>query len=316
MKMHSFLGRFALVFAAAFVAAWFAGCGSGSATEDSSASGAAAGSIGAAIAASGSTGTTSRSLRALTPCPTLKTAAGSGCAAGPGTTVNLTYDACSFGSSTAKWTGTLEVGVTGSGNTITCGSFPFNGSSTGTITRQFVDGGNNPQTGTRTSSFGTVVTIDHHTANLGNYEGDTIAANVGTGYGDVVTWTGGKRTGIQVRQRVYSSLFDHSVNGSVTISESSGIAASNRTVTGSVDVYHNKLKVKGTSTFNNVVYVDTCCNPTSGSISTAFAKTSQSGTVGAALDGKTETLTFTGCGTATFVDYKGTSSNVTLSHCL
>lgn len=314
MRIYSFPARLALVVFAVSAATYLAACKSSSSTvDDTSASGAAASAVGGAIAGSGPSGKETRSER-TTACPTLK--ATTGCTQTSSTLVDLAYNTCSFGTSQATWSGTLEVGVTGGGNTITCGTFPFNGSSTGTITRQFVDGGGNPSTATRTSALGTVVTIDHQTADLGNYQGDAISANVGSGYGAVVTWTSGKRTGIELRERVHSTLFDHSVNGSVTISESSGIAAANRTVTGSVDVYHNKLKVKGTSTFNNVVYNDTCCTPVSGSVSTAFAATSQSGTAGAALDGKTETLTFTGCGTGTLVDYRGQSSNVTLSHCL
>jgi hypothetical protein len=37
--------------------------------------------------------------------------------------------------------------------------------------------------------------------------------------------------------------------------------------------------------------------------------------LGSALNGTTETLTFTGCGTATYSGIDGTSGPVTLGHC-
>lgn len=61
------------------------------------------------------------------------------------------------------------------------------------------------------------------------------------------------------------------------------------------------------------------CLPTSGMISTSFSKISNSisprGTLGEALVGTTETLTFTGCGTAVYAGLDGTAGSVTLGHC-
>jgi len=54
-------------------------------------------------------------------------------------------------------------------------------------------------------------------------------------------------------------------------------------------------------------------------ISTSFSKISNSisprGTLGEALVGTTETLTFTGCGTAVYAGLDGTAGSVTLGHC-
>ncbi|MGZ3771722.1 MAG: hypothetical protein ACXVCP_16625 [Bdellovibrio sp.] len=196
---------------------------------------------------------------------------------------------------------------------VTCGTFP---NATGTtLRRQFVSSAGVPGTGSRTSAKGVVVTIDHSSSNLANFDTATIAANIGTGYGSSVTFNGsGARTGVDVKQRLYvSGGFDHSVVGSITISES----GTSRTVSGSLTVYHNKVKVVGTSTFTNVVYNDTACAPVSGSISTSFAAGAHVSptTIGSLMVGKSETLTFNGDGTATLVDYSGASSTVTLGHC-
>ncbi|MGZ3746695.1 MAG: hypothetical protein ACXWRE_04985 [Pseudobdellovibrionaceae bacterium] len=299
------------------------GTASGAAAEDSSSSGLAAASVGGAIASSSSSGTMASTIEApsihsliLSPaiaantCPRVTTANGSGCT-NVSSSVDLTYSACSFGTSLATWSGTLEVSM-GTG-TVSCGTFP---NATGTtLRRQFVSSAGVPGSGSRTSARGVTVTIDHSSNNLSNFDNATITANIGTGYGTSVTFNGsGARTGVNIRQRLYvSGGFDHSIDGNISVSESGG----SRTISGSIKVYHNKVKVVGTSTFNNVVYNDTACAPVSGSITTAFAAgVNVSPTViGNAMVGKSETLTFNGDNTATLVDYSGTSSTVTLSPC-
>lgn len=299
------------------------------ASEDSSTSGAAASSVGGAIAGSDTNGKmawyspelspSSPLISALLPsafaattCPKITTANGSGCT-NASNAVDLTFSSCSHGTSAATWSGTLEVSLS-SGTAISCGTFPSPGSGV-SIRRQFVSSAGVPGTATRTSAKGTVVTIDHQTSNLANFDNQTIAANIGSGYGSTVTFNGsGARTAAAVKQRVYvSGGFDHSVVGSVTISE----VDTTRTVSGSLTVYHNKVKVVATSTFSNVVYNNTSCVPVSGSISTSFAAGTNVSptTLGSALVGKTETLTFNSDGTATLVDYSGTSSTVQLTHC-
>ncbi|MGZ3725782.1 MAG: hypothetical protein ACXWQQ_08270, partial [Pseudobdellovibrio sp.] len=297
-----------------------------SATEDSSTSGVAASSIGGAIAASDSSGNVALNKSLLqkplwsmilqsaqasgTACPKIVTTAGSGCT-NAGSDVDLTYSSCSFGSSAATWSGLLEVSLSG-GGTITCGTFPSPVSAN--IQRQFVSSHTVPGSATRTTARGTVEHIDHSTADLGNFDNQAIATNIGTGYGTVVTFDGsGKRTGVSVKQRIYvTGGLDHSVVGSVSLSET----GTSRTASGSLTIYHNKLKVIATSTFTNVVYNDTACTPVSGSISTAFtAGTASPTALGSLLVGKSETLTFNGDGTATLVDYNGSSSTVSLTHC-
>jgi hypothetical protein len=207
----------------------------------------------------------------------------------------------------AQWTGTLQIGdATG----VSCGAFP-----TTTLTRQFVTSltDSTPDAGLRVAN-GITVELDHKTANLGNYEGDTIVPTIGAGYGEQVTWTNNVRTAVQVSQRIYSvGLFDHSLVGSVAISEAAD--GESRTATGTVTFYQNLLRVKGASTFNNVVYNNSCCDPISGSVTTVYAATSQSGTAGQALDGKSESITFTSCGLATFTAVDGTTTNVSLTQC-
>jgi len=162
---------------------------------------------------------------------------------------------------------------------------------------------------------GVTAYIDHATADLANYEGDSIAANIATGYGSQVTFNGsGARTGVTIRQRVYSTgFFDHSVTGGLSISES----GTTRTVSGSVSTYHNIVQVKGTTTFTSVVYNNTCCLPVSGTISTAFAKTASSPTnvITSAIDGKSESLSISGCGTGTLTTHNGAVVPVALNNC-
>lgn len=294
-------------------------------SEDSSASGAAASSVGGAVSSSSSGGSLTMNQRpgsiwnlvqppalAANVCPTIKTAAGAGCTQVSANVIGLGYSTCSFGMSTATWTGNLEVTLSPA-SAVTCGTFPAPVSAS--LQRQFVSAPGTPGTASRTSASGTVVVIDNQAANLGNFDTQTIAANIGTGYGSAVAFNGaGVRTGVTVKQRVYvTGGFDHSVVGSVSISES----GTTKTASGSVTVYHNKLKVIGTSTFTNVTYNNTSCVPVSGTISTAFAAgTNVAPTAfGAAVVGKTETITFNADGTATLADAGGTSSTVKMSHC-
>jgi hypothetical protein len=306
------------------VSAGGAGGSASGGPEDVSASGAAGTAVGGALAMSSASGTVTRrdwlpevlgipSAYASTACPTVTTAVGLGCTQLNTAFVALSYGNCSFGLSEATWNGILAI----SGGTVTCGTFP-----TGSISRQYVSNATltaTPSVGTRTSEAGTSVTIDHVSPNLTNYQGDTIAASIASpsgsnGYGVKATIAGGVRTGITVNQRLFAGgKFDHTVTGSVTVTEVNG--ATSRTVTGTMTVYHNLLRVEGQSTFNSVLYSNQCCAPTGGNIKTQFFKTSNSGAAGVALDGKFETLTFTGCGSATFVDTGGNQSTVSMTGC-
>ncbi|HWU43637.1 MAG TPA: hypothetical protein VN132_09375 [Bdellovibrio sp.] len=328
---------FSLLTSLGLVTVALTGCGQGSTSASSSsgsssASEMAASSVGGALASSDSSGTMAfsefqrkniwsvlllPSAQATNACPTVASG-GTGCAAS-GNPVLLTYSSCSFGSSAATWSGTLEVSLINNG-AITCGTFPDHAGSrlanNDGILRQFVDGSGNPSTAVRTNAAGVPVIIDHASANLANFDtGTSINPNIGTGYGTKVVFNGsGGRKEVQVRQRLYSAAFDHSIDADVTLSE----AAGTRTITGgTVKVYHNKLKVIGTSTFTNVTYNNQCCNPISGSISTAFSQGANVSptALGALVVGQSETLTFTGCGTATLTNTSGTTTNVTLNNC-
>ncbi len=298
------------------------------AAEDSSASGAAASSVGGSIASSSSSGTVSMFNRngsvwnliqpaafAANICPTIKTAPGAGCTQA-GNAVDLVFGtACSFGTSPAVFSGTLEVSLA-SGTAITCGTFPAPASTS--IQRQFVSSPSVPGSGSRTTAAGTVVVIDNASVKLSNFDNQNIVGNIGATYGTTVTFNGtGARIGVSVKQRVYVQGglgFDHTIDGSVTIAESAGV----RTVTGSTLVYHNKVKVVGTSVFNSVTYNDSSCVPTGGSIKTTFSAGANIAptALGQALVSKFENLAFNGDGTATYTDTSGASSLVKLSHCL
>ena len=312
-------------------------------TEDSSASGTVASAVGGALSSSSSSGTLAfldqkkqptffssfqssmnflPSALAANNCPTFKTAAGSTCTASSGT-MWLTYSSCTSGAST--WSGIQSITLTGGSPIVACGTF-FHPIASNSIIRQFVTAasGTTPGTATTTSGVGTVTTIDHATANLGNFDtGTTIAANVGSGYGTIAGFTSGQKSSLSFAQHISAvnaagkTLYDHSVYTStpLTLTEASG--ATSRTVTGTVTLYHNLLKVVGTSTLTSVVHSDSCCHPTSGTISTTFAAGTNVSptTAGSALVGKTEVMTFTGCGTANLTDSSGATTAVTIKRC-
>ena len=250
---------------------------------------------------------------ASTACPTVRTASGAGCTQNANA-ADVTLASCTYGSGRATWSGTLEMTLS-SGTMVTCGTFPATGSlaNNQSIQRQYVTGGS-PGTATRTSPLGTVITIDHASTNLGNFDtGTTINATIGSGYGTQVVFDGaGHRKQVIINQRISSARFDHSITGSLTVSES----GSTRTISsGTVTVYHNLRKVVGTATFSNVVYDDTCATPVSGTISTSFTAGAHvsPGTAGAAIVGRSETLMFNACGDQTLVDTDGTTNAVVVS---
>lgn len=317
----------------ALIAAFITGCG-GTTTgnplvEDTSASGAVAAVIGGALSGSSANGTLSSAIRqrhswagnwvpeaqAATVCPSFLTS-GSGCTSS-GSTMWLSYAACQFSSGYATWTGTQA--LTMSSGSASCGSFPNPGAN-GSLIRQFVlTASSTIPTGARvTTAYGTTLVIDQLSANLANFDGATIATIANGGYGSKVTFdASGARSSLTLAQRVYSvGLFDHSVTGTVSVSESP--AATSRTVSGSVAVYYNGTRVIGTTTLTNLGHTDSCCLPTSGTLRTSFSAGAHVAPtpLGMYLVGKSETLTFTGCGTATYVNYKGESSDVALSQCM
>jgi hypothetical protein len=345
--MSARLFRYSILLSMIFVMA-LCGCTSNSSSppvvEDTSASGAAGQAAGGALSGSEANGTLAKlgtspsvlfaalsGLGNLIPnawassaCPTFKTASGSGCT-DSGTTMWLDYSDCSFGSSAATWSGVQAI-TRISGAAVTCGTFPTPASS-GTLLRQYVTSvsGNTPGSVTITSSFGTVATVDDVSSNLSNFDGDTFpeitSSPSGGGYGALVIFgASGTRTALELKHRIYvSGSYDHSLTqgagGPLAVTETAG--ATSRTVSGSLIVYHNLLKVIGTATFNTVIHSDDCCQPTGGSISTKFDKGANVNptVAGELFVGKTETLTFTGCGTATYTSPAGVTTDVKVSRC-
>lgn|GEM_PF-1310711 len=306
-------------------------------SDDSSASGAVASSVGGALSNSNSTGAvafydeSSKNFRnsiiqkklwevfrgsfaeAATTCPTILTSSGSECSIS-GAKVDLTYSSCTYGNGGATFNGTLELSASDS-TSLSCGTFPSNLANNVYLQRQFVSAPGTPGTGTRTNKRGVTVNVDHQTANLGNFDNQTISANIGSGYGSQVQFDGaGKRKAVVIRQRLYvTGGFDHSVDGTLTVSAD----GTSRTVNGTVKVYHNKVKVVGTSTFTNLVYDKGSCIPVSGTLSTSFAAGANVATtiIGNQLVGKSESLEFIGSNQANYIQADGTTSTVELTHC-
>jgi hypothetical protein len=317
----------------------FVNCSKGTSSDDSSlaadtsSSGVVASSIGGALSDSSSGGTQAfykkfnnpvtaswQNEFAIVPkasaaglCPTFLTM-GTGCST-TGGTMWLTYSDCTF-TGHAEWNGVQA--ITMSAGSASCGTFPSPGASQ-TLSRQIVTttGGSTPGSLTLTAG-GLTATIDDATANLGNFDSQIIASNVGSGYGSKVTFnSSGFRSNLSLAHHLtVDFLLDHSVTGSVTVTEST--PASSRTLNGTVTVYHNLMRIVGTSILSNVVHENVCCLPVSGSITTSFAAGQNVTTPRAGGDkyiGKSEVLTFTGCGTATFQDINGNTANVTLNRC-
>ena len=307
-------------------------------TEDSSASGAAAQALGGALSASDANGLQAFYSKQSSPvhvahgskweifslfpkayaagiCPTFNTAAGPKCAVSGGN-MWLNYSHCSFPSSSAIWDGVQA--ITMSAGTASCGTFPNPGASS-SLYRQFVSAMNStsPWAMVIRSGYGSVGVVDHVTSNLSNFDNQSIATLINGGYGMRVDFNGtGARSAITLRQRIaVVGSYDHTIDGSLTIAETFG--GSSRTVNGTITVYLNGLQVVGTSVFNTVVHNNICCLPVSGSITTSFAAGANVAptALGTLFVGASETLTFTGCGTAQLQQYDGTVKSVSLSRC-
>jgi hypothetical protein len=267
----------------------FSGCGSSSdtsGTEDSSASGSVASVVGGAYNGSSSSGTQTMNQKsrieillssldpvhqanASTACPTFSAAA---C----GTT--QTYSSCSFGSSSATWSGGVTYACSGS-----------------TVTRTITNGT------TRTNAYGSTITMK--SSGITAFNGTT--ASGGTTFTpSSLTINGVELTG---KSSGGTETFDHVIT-------STALTLSGTTLTGTVTVYHDLAKVIGTSQVN-VGFSSGCCTPTSGTITTAFQAygvfAARSG-----FSGASETLTFTGCGAATYTGPEGYSGSVTLANCI
>jgi hypothetical protein len=113
-----------------------------------------------------------------------------------------------------------------------------------------------------------------------------------------------------------TKFWDHTVSTATPVNiaiANAGTATETRTiaVNSSITVQHNILQATATSLVTQALVLEpgTCsCGPTSGQLTTTY-------TSGAGYTGKSETMTFTGCGTAKFVDTNGNSADVTLARC-
>jgi hypothetical protein len=304
--------------------------------EDTSASGIVASVFGGTLSASIGTGTFNYVGRFTATCPTLLTS-GAGCSSS-GSSGKLTLNSCNFSSSTATWAS----GTTGyvlnsfSGTTpISCGTFPT--PSNDTFQRQFITSGGAASTITRTTSNGTVLTIDDTTAGVNaNYENDhfdgsgasgALISGFNSGAGKTVNFVAGSRVSAQALETVSTAGFNYTVAGTLPVSETTSSGAttwstnvgtvSQGACTSGITVYDNQAKIMGTTCFKNVIYNNSCCTPVSGTIVTSFASTSQSsGSLSSAMNGTSERLTFSGCGSGVLSDYKGGNTLVTLPHCM
>ncbi len=303
-------------------------------SADISASGTAAGAAGGALSGANSNGTQAAARIRSTPtffaqmqrmlnplprayasvaCPTWRDT-GSDCTTSS-SSMWLAYDDCTF-TGRADWNGVQELKM--SSGAASCGTFPNPGAS-GTLYRQVVTAAGANVPGSLTiAADDLVATVDDASANLANFDGDTITAvNGNGGYGAAVSFgSNSARDSVTVGRHIsVPDVFDHSVSGTLAITENPG--ASSRVLNGSIKVYHNLLRIIGTAVFNEVIHEDICCLPVGGSITTTFsAGQNVSPTVqGSNYIGKSEVLTFTGCGTATLQEIDGTVENVTLSRC-
>lgn len=302
-----------------------------STVSDSSASGIVAGAVGGALSSSNANGNqagyqfqTPQSVyasvrRALSPlpqafasslCPTFHST-GAACSVS-GSSLLLAYQDCTF-TGRAEWDGIQA--ITMSTGTPVCGSFPNPGASA-TLYRQFVQAGGSPGQLTLTAG-GYEGVVDDASVKLANFDNKAVSTIHNGGYGVAVDFASdGSRNQLTIAHRVYvSGLFDHSVTGSLSLTESPG--ATSRTLNGTVKVYHNLMRVVGTSTLASVVHEDMCCLPVSGTITTVYGTGDNVAPtlLGQLLVGKSEKLTFTGCGTATLENTDGVARNVTLNRC-
>lgn len=334
----------------ALVGATLGGCGGTTAgnpaVEDFSVSGEAASAAGGALSGSSSSGTLARQITdsgkrpasllavrlhallnpwpqalASTSCPTFRSDGAAGCTSS-GDTQWLALDECRYGgAASATWNGTLAT-IVNPGLSAACGSFP-SVSPPGNLYRQYVTapGSATPGSVTITSAYGTTVTVDNGESNgtLENFARDPIPALINNGYGAAIHFnSSGIRDQVTLAHwEKDGGKLDLTFTGQLGIARTPGGTDGSRTITGSIRVYHNYLRILATSTFESVIHEDSCCFPVGGVISTTFSEdpsyppTSE----GSLAVGKTEILTLTGCGTGTLQKYDGTVAQVVLTRC-
>lgn len=295
LKMTSFSKLILILSLAGLAGCNFASNDDSIGLEDASASGALAAIIGGAIYAGNPTALSGNT------CPVVTAASGCSNVSGG---VSLSYGNCSYGQNSGTRYGSLSFISAG----LTCGGSATMPSS---AIQQYGWGSS------QTSSNEVTTGIDDLSTNLLNFDSQTIAPLTGSAYGVNVTYSGNTPTAMTISRRVATrSASDFSVN-----SQGGGsIAISGGVVTASgVTIYDNRLWIVGTASTSDLTYSATCCFPVGGTITTAFvagttATTPQPG--GLLYTGKSETLTFTGCGTATLKDAPTQqTTNLAFTHC-
>ncbi len=241
------------------------------------------------------------SANATTACPTLQSSFPS-CSSG---VVTLTYSSCQMikgngNYNGVSWDGSQVIFFSGG----TCpASFSAIKSGNATLTRTFGPGT------TRTTPDGMVVTLNTSIATGYSFHvsgGTTVAMTDGVGSRTITI------NGIQYTATTGSGTvaWDHSVSTTTSlIFTAPGLGIATGTITsGTVQVQHNLAKYTASAAFNSVTYNHGVCGcfPTGGTITTTLTG-SQTGT---------ETLVITGCAKATLTANDGTTSTVSLTHCL
>lgn len=249
---------------------------------------------------------------AASVCPTYAST-GSACTVS-GSTMKLSYGTgCSFSGSEATWEGEQDLSI--NSGTPACGTFPsrdFGGGGSGILTRTFTSGTE------RIAASGRVVQIDSLGSDAEAISGPPSGGMQAT-FSNSSTRTQIAIPGVNLiaTTAAGTALFNHSI--STSLSGGSPITLSGATVTGgTVITLHNLLKIQASSTFSNVTFSAGCCMPTSGTITTAFSAVSgvTPTRLGATFIGSSETLTFEGCGIATYSGPDGTVGSVTLGTCI
>jgi hypothetical protein len=264
--------------------------------EDNSASGAVAAVIGGALLAGNpSSGISDYS------CPTV--ASTSGCTTS-GSGVTLSYNTCTYGAASGTRTGALAI-VSGG---LTCG-----GSLPASMVQQYSVGSLHESKNQMSTTF------DDWTGSVSNFAGDSISPLSGGGYG--VQLASGSMT---IARHLVTGSTNYSVVTAAAPTSASvsyvPITISSGTASGAAIVYDNVNGIIGVSTLNSLVYQAGCCFPVSGSISTQFHQSwnpaHPATATGLMYDGKTETLSFSGCGSATYTDpFTSTATSLSFTHC-
>jgi hypothetical protein len=257
------------------------------AQPDSSTSGSVASALGGAYNGSSSSGTLAQNgepgwLQKLSFFSTAEAStactlfSGASCKSTP---YVVSYNNCSFKGSTNLWAG---------GAQFTCPS-------AGSITRTIQNGT------TETTTSGLVVEVK--TSNLYSYTG-----MAPSGGGTTVSASSIEIGGIEFlgNKSGGHTVLDH------TLYTPTALTLNNGAVTGTIVGYNNIAHVTATSTVN-VTFSANCCFPTGGTIKTTFSGGSDAN---ARFIGATETLSFSGCGSATYSGPEAYAGSVSLPYCM